>query len=330
MTNHAILSPSSYSRWSQCAAAPRLEAQAAPDRGSAAAARGTKGHENAQAVLDGIPPESLNWDDAQQQADVMSYVDYVRYASGSHEVHTEVRLPLTWLTDEMNAWGTADAVIVAPELLEVVDLKLGRYAVDVAGNGQLMMYLAAAVARWGLREQLRITICQPSTGFANSSYNVSQEELDQFITRVKAAAKRTRQPDAAPRPSDSACQWCRAKSFCPALREKVESALAVKFCDPSLDSAMALLPQVEAWVKATRDQAMEHLKAGGELQGWTLTAARRLPAKWANSQAANTFLKNSGVPMELPTPSAVKKMHVDIPANLLAPEEFGEPSLKKI
>jgi hypothetical protein len=101
---------------------------------------------------------------------VRDYVDYVRGVSKATggALLVEQRLPISSLTGESGAHGTADAVILAEREIIVIDLKYGRgVAVSAADNEQLQIYALAALREFGLAQdfdRVRMVIHQPRLG----------------------------------------------------------------------------------------------------------------------------------------------------------------------
>lgn len=161
---HAVLSPSSASRWSSCTASPGAAAlNTEPDEGSDAARLGTCGH---QMLEDALRDPALDlhtylgrefwidedrnecWKEDWYSPDVaptyvvvvdqdlidavLSARDYVTEQAAliGGEVFAEMRVPIDHITGEPGAHGTSDVIIVAGDLLWCLDLKLGRAKVD--------------------------------------------------------------------------------------------------------------------------------------------------------------------------------------------------------
>ncbi len=59
------------------------------------------------------------------------------------EKYIEQRLDLSCIYD--NTFGTADAILVSDDSIEIVDLKFGRVGVNAEKNQQLMIYMIGAL-----------------------------------------------------------------------------------------------------------------------------------------------------------------------------------------
>ena len=59
-------------------------------------------------------------------------------------------------------WGTADAILIGEKELEIIDLKSGKFPVDVENNTQLLIYALGALSRYGNEDTVvTMTIVQP-------------------------------------------------------------------------------------------------------------------------------------------------------------------------
>jgi hypothetical protein len=237
---------------------------------------------------------------------VRDYVDYVRGVSKATggALLVEQRLPISSLTGESGAHGTADAVILAEREIIVIDLKYGRgVAVSAADNEQLQIYALAALREFGLAQdfdRVRMVIHQPRLG-AVSEATLSIDDLADFGERVLEAAGFTQYPDALLNPSEEACRWCRAKATCPALRaEVVELFGAVPA--PQAESAdvladcMAKVDLIEGWCKAVRAEVETRLLTGKPVRGWKVVQGKKGNRKWSSDADAEAMLKAMRIP----------------------------------
>lgn len=158
--SHALLSPSSAARWLRCPGSVAMS-RGADDSSSAAADEGTCAHWVAENLLRGThdarsvvglkEPSTGIVVTADMVQDVLPYVTYVQdlVTSTGGALHIEQRIAIGAITGEAGAHGTADAVIVTPDELVIVDLKFGRgVEVDAEENEQLMLYALGALAQY--------------------------------------------------------------------------------------------------------------------------------------------------------------------------------------
>jgi len=142
--------------------------------------------------------------------------------------------------------GTADCVILAGDLLIVIDYKNGRHDVDAQDNPQLMSYLIGALMSLPQSVQEKITrfvagIVQPHGPREKiKTAKYTRSEIDKWVGRMEAAINACEDPDPAIVIGPH-CQYCEAETKCPARKNQM---LAV------IDA----LPPVEEDVNAAIDQ----------------------------------------------------------------------------
>lgn len=141
-TAHALLSPSAAHRWINCTAAPRLEADV-EDKGSEFAAEGTLAHaycaQKLKAFLglptDGEAKEIAELNDRYHTGEMDEYTDTyktivlekfnaARAKTKDALLLIETRLDFSEYVPD--AFGTADAIIIADGTMEVIDFKYGK------------------------------------------------------------------------------------------------------------------------------------------------------------------------------------------------------------
>ena len=142
MGAHAFLSPSAAHRWINCTAAPRLEASV-PDTGSSYAAEGTLAHAYCALKLkeflglptDGELAEIAELNDQYHTGEMDEYTDTyktivlekfnaARARTKDAQLLIETRLDFREYIPD--AFGTADAIIIADGTMEVIDFKYGK------------------------------------------------------------------------------------------------------------------------------------------------------------------------------------------------------------
>ena len=308
MSGHAKLSPSSAARWMTCPGSVTLS-EGIEDTGSSNASEGTMMHAFAAQCLEtgtdaagyiGVVEDETGLIlQAKQAKDVQFYVDHVRdivRATGG-ELRVEQRLPIGWMTGEEGAHGTADAVIVTPDELIIVDAKFGFKEVDADDNPQLMIYAAAAWDELKVAydfQRVRIAISQPRL-LAKPEFSFSMEDLHNFVAEVAFAAELTRYDPDTLVPSEKGCQWCRAKAICPALRISVMDDFYMVVPETAdqddLARVMANANLIEGWVKAVRAEVERRLLAGEPVTGYKLVQGKRGNRMWANPDDAEAALK---------------------------------------
>ena len=354
--SHAKLSPSSAHRWTRCPGSVALSA-GLQNTSSEHAAEGTLAHALAAHLLDPTQP-APEQDTGHLVEDVMQYVDYVTDLVSTLPNATllvEQALPIDHITGETGARGTADAVVVADDLLVIVDLKFGRgVRVDALENEQLAMYASGALAElddlFGPFERVRMVIHQPRLGHV-SEWEIPTEELHIFAGDISDASLLTADLDAPRTPGEKQCRWCNAKAHCPELAQHNTNIVMGDFADLTtviegdlleprkidvldlshLGYLLAQLDGIEAWCKALRDRAMAEADSGNAIPGWKLVAGRRGSRAWADPEQAEATLKRMGLrvgqmyDMKLISPTSAEKLHK---AGEIGPKQW--PALEKM
>ena len=345
MSGHAKLSPSSAVRWMTCPGSVALS-EGIEDTSSSNADEGSMMHAIAAKCLEtGTNPidyvgttdkdTGLTLQD-KQVADVQFYVDHVRdivKATGG-ELRIEQRLPIWWMTGEEDAHGTADAVIVTPDELIIVDAKFGFKEVEAERNPQLLIYAAAAHDELKVAydfERIRVVISQPRLG-AKPEYTCTPDELHDFVVSVLAASQAVDMEPEKLVPSPKGCQWCRAKATCPALREDVLADFDVVVPETAdeddLARVMANADMIENWVKAVRAEVERRLLAGTPVKGYKLVQGKRGNRMWEKPEVAEATLKAMRIKhdqmydYQLASPTSIEK--------LVKAEEIGPRQWTKI
>ena len=223
--------------------------------------------------------------------------------------------------------GTADAILVDGNHLHVIDLKTGRVAVDANENKQLLTYALGAMRQLKAPSTIECTmhIYQPRVG--HSKWTVSGQELVEHGERLKAAAELALSGDAPTSPSVDACRYCKAKTICPSMRQKVQEVARSDFkpdttVTPEMLDNAAL---VAAWADAVQSAAKEQLTSGKSIQGWTMRVGRKTKF-WKDEALVMEAFKDNMSAWELKSPSAVLKLGVEVSEDLVG-EKVAAASL---
>ena len=358
MTSHAKLSPSSAHRWLNCAGSMILEKDF-PDSSSEHAELGTAAHFLASECLEqgkdatdflnrqiylvnGVAhwwerPETINIStfytvDLEMTENIQKYLDAVRSQSEGNQLLVEQRVSFGSRIGSDNAFGTADAIILTADEIQVHDLKYGRgVKVDATGNEQLNLYGLGALEEFGMLgeyKQIRKVIHQPRIGH-HSEEVVTIAELEEFEQEVKNGVAHIRALEigledgdggaiadfeGSFNPGEKQCQWCKAKAVCPALAnhlmetmlgefenlDEVELQTAVpearaqivSYENDRLSKFYAAIPLFENWIKAVDAAVHEKLHAGEVVPGFKLVEGRKGSRKWSDDKEAEELFKS--------------------------------------
>ena len=252
----------------------------------------------------------------------------------------EVKVPLFYCSNP-NETGTCDFAIVTEERVTIRDYKHGAgVLVDAVENEQLAIYTysfikdleADGMYDFDPATIVDIGIVQPRhhAGDEIKTWILTLSDLALFCSPIEAAAKQIQEGrDLTFAPSEDACRWCDAKSFCPARSAaltEVFSSHEVNGADflaslPDLtkeDKKMSVADRVMKRVgdaqPLTDEQLVAMYGAAKGIQGFLNDIEEMIEARvfcgdnfngtyklvlgsqgnrvWADEEAADKFLKN--------------------------------------
>ena len=315
MAGHALLSPSASHRWLHCTAAPRLE-EGIKDEGSDYAAEGTLAHAYCAIKLKnflGLPTDGEKEEIAALQekygtGEMAEYTDTyativlekyndARAATPDAQLLVETRLDFSDYVPE--AFGTADAIIIADGTMEVIDFKYGKgVKVSAVENPQMMIYALGAYARFAFEyriDNLRATIVQPRIDNL-SEYEITVEELTAWAANVLTPAAEKAYKGEGPQTPGAWCQFCKVKNQCRALASKCKEVVAV---DPKLitpeelaKDVLPMVPIVKTWISGVEDFALAQALSGIQLPGWKIVEGRSVRKITDTDSVAAVLTKN--------------------------------------
>lgn len=327
---HARLSPSSAHRWMRCPGSLALESTQ-PDKSSAFAEEGTRAHELAEKILNGRLQgfEHPGGTDPEMHDYVLRYVDAVWTLAEGNELMVEQRVDFSHIVGVENSFGTADAVVIVGNELQIHDLKYGRgVQVDAEQNEQLQLYALGALEQFNLLydfDSVRLFIHQPRLNHV-SEWALSVEELEAFGQRAQEAAANVivmfniaecegvnTLPLENFTPGEKQCRFCKASAICTAREQFHMQTVAGDFDDLTapvselITNAIARVPMLtneqlaeiygqadflESWLKAIRDRVNSELNAGHPVPGFKLVTGKQGNRAWRNEVEAEELLKS--------------------------------------
>lgn len=330
-TGQLNLRASASSRWIACPASAKLSAQMPYVEGGEAAKIGTAIHALAEKcflndsdpmeyvgkVFEGITMTEENCDFALQH---LQAIWKIEDELGAGSVQVEQFIPYQ-NTQVCKVGGTTDVIGISKEKrkLIIADLKTGRGYVD-ADSEQLKLYALSALNQNNLFRDIstvELWIIQPHHGEIRKHSMSIQELVDWEHYILTPAIENALNPAFPPVPSDSACQYCPAKTICPAQQQIVEVVsnappLAV-LTEQQISVLLAQFDMVEDYIKAVRDHALKRMESGAVIDGWQLQPKRALRS-WNNEEEVVLALLARGldidqiVKQELITPAAADKL----------------------
>lgn len=283
MSKHALLSASSSYRWLRCTPSARLEQQF-EDEQSPYAAEGTKAHALAETLLNHLLFD-MNYDESEAEPEnysremteaVSQYVDIcmekaneARKRSADAEIMVEARLDYSEWAPE--GFGTGDMVIVADEVLEVVDLKYGKgVPVSAINNSQMRLYALGAYAAYGLLydiKTVKMTIVQPRLDSVTTD-TMAIVDLLSWGESIKPVAKKAFEGDG-DCVAGSHCGFCKVRHLCRALADTCLEEfyqMGGKKTNLLMDSEVArildMYPVIKRWLEDVNEYAIQKAVSG--------------------------------------------------------------------
>lgn len=286
---HHPFSPSQLERLAACPGSYTLS-QGIEDIPSDEAAEGTKLHRALSA------PEFLDDLDTTQTEMVQKCK---RFLAALKETHPEVT---SWVHErplklvdafEVISEGTADLVGIAPSYVVVVDWKFGHKEVATALlNVQLRTYAAMAMQELHIPQAYTYIFHARAGGSTHA--RMQMEEYNATLNLVRLI--RTEALDSQRLrlfPSEASCQYCPARTTCPALVRLGKEVVAVHSSAVTSPEEMSqllhLAKMVKTWANSVEYHAKEMAMKMGRLPGWKLRP-RKGARSITDTQAAYDIL----------------------------------------
>lgn len=312
-TKHAVLSASSSERWLNCPPSARL-CEAYEDKGSDYAAEGTDAHtlceyrlKQALGIPAETPIENLSWYNEEMEECAAEYAAYVlelletaKQTCSDPVVMIEQRVDFSrWVKE---GFGTADCIIIADGVMNIVDYKHGKgVEVSAEANPQMMLYALGALEIFdGIYDidTVRMTIFQPRKS------NISVYEMPKDGLLEWADTELTEKAQLAYEGQGNFhcgewCRFCKAKAEC---RERAEANMTLaryNFQAPALlnDEEIAdILGKVDAlttWAADVKEYALQQAVSGKDWPGWKLVEGRS-NRKYTNEAVVAATVESAG------------------------------------
>lgn len=313
MGRHALLSASSSDRWLHCPPSARL-CEGYEDKGSDYAAEGTDAHTLCEARLKlklGMavwdPVEDLSWYNAEMEDCANGYADYVReLLEVAKQTCTD---PVLLIEQRVNfsrwvkeGFGTADCIIIADGVMNIVDYKHGKgVEVSAEANPQMMLYALGALEIFdGIYDitEVRMTIYQPRKSNV-SVYAMSKDSLLEWANNDLVPKAKLAYEGKGEFQCGDWCRFCKAKAEC---RERAAANLELakyEFQEPPLldDTEIAeILGKVDAlasWASDVKEYALRKALCGHEWSGWKLCEGRSV-RRYVSEDAVAQAVRDAG------------------------------------
>lgn len=294
MAKHAYLSASASDRWLHCPPSAKLCAQE-EDRGSPYAQQGTDAHELCQYLVEKAlgrqcrdPTEDLTYYDAEMQEAAEGYRDFVMEQVEAAKQFCKDPLVCVEQTLDFSKWvehgfGTGDCVIVADDLLHIIDFKYGLgVLVNATDNSQLKCYALGALDTFGDLydiKRIKLSIYQPRRDNVDT-FELTKADLLKWADEILAPTAKLAYEGKGEFNAGNHCQFCKVKATC---RKRAEYSMELAKYDfaaaPTLDAdeIAEILPKADALVSWTEDikaYALQQALFGVKYPGYKLVEGR--------------------------------------------------------
>lgn len=338
MGRHALLSASSADRWLHCPPSARL-CEGYEDKGSDYAAEGTDAHtlcesrlKSALGMVAKDPVEDLSWYNAEMEDCAVGYAEYVtelleqaKQTCSDPIVLIEQRVDFSrWVKE---GFGTADCIIIADGMMNIVDYKHGKgVEVSAEANPQMMLYALGALEIFdGIYDitEVRMTIYQPRKSNVSVCVMTKDSLLEWANNDLVHKAKLAYDGEGEFQCGDW-CRFCKAKSEC---RKRAAANLEIakyEFQEPPLledveiAEILGRVDELAAWAADVKEYALRKAISGQEWPGWKLCEGRSV-RRYVNEDAVAQAVKDAGY-----TPYEEKLLGITAMTATLGKKKFAE------
>ena len=343
MPKHAYLSASASHRWLACPPSAKLCANI-PDQASEYAQQGTDCHELCAYLVEKAlgrevidPTENLTYYDAEMQNCAEEYRNYVleqieaaKEFCKDPQVMIEQRLDFSrWVE---NGFGTGDCVIVADEVLQIIDYKHGLGVLVSAGddehggNSQMMCYALGALEVFGDIydiNQIKMTIFQPRRENI-STYTISKDNLLKWANEVLAPTAQLAYVGKGEFNAGDHCTFCKVKATCRKRAEynlelaKYDFEMPATLDDTEIAAILEKVDEMISWGNDIKEYALQQAQSGVHFEGWKVVEGRS-NRKYTDEEAVAFKVKDAGF-----DPYEKKLLGVTAMSTLLGKKKFEE------
>ena len=343
MSKHAYLSASASHRWLACPPSAKLCANI-PDQASEYAQQGTDCHELCAYLVEKAlgrevidPTDNLTYYDAEMQNCAEEYRNYVleqieatKEFCKDPQVMIEQRLDFSrWVE---NGFGTGDCVIVADEVLQIIDYKHGLGVLVSAGddehggNSQMMCYALGALEVFGDIydiNQIKMTIFQPRRENI-STYTISRDDLLKWVNEVLAPTAQLAYVGEGEFKAGDHCTFCKVKATCRKRAEynlelaKYDFEMPATLDDTEIAAILEKVDEMISWENDIKDYALKQAQSGVHFEGWKIVEGRS-NRKYTDEEAVAFKVKDAGF-----DPYEKKLLGVTAMSTLLGKKKFEE------
>ena len=306
---HAVLSASSSKRWLNCPPSAKLNAEI-PDITTEYAKEGTDAHELAEYKVNQLlgiksdnPTENLDYYNQEMEDCTDRYAQYIGEQMSQYSspvVMVEQRLDFSRYVP--GGFGTGDCIIVADDVLTIIDFKYGKgIAVEAEYNPQMMLYALGALEMFSILydiNEVKMVIFQPRieniSEFSMSVSDLMNWAENELRPKAELAAKGEGEFCAGEH-----CRFCKVKATC---RKRAEYNLAIAkydFAPPDMleDSEIEMILEradaLIAWAADVKEYALSEALKGRKWNGYKVVEGRS-NRKYTDEKMVAAVVKEAG------------------------------------
>lgn len=305
---HAVLSASSSHRWLECPPSAKLNAEIA-DKASEYAQQGSSAHELAEYKIKSFlgesvkdPTDSLTYFDQEMADCTDSYAEYVAEQVAKAKERCKDTIVLVEQRLDFSKWvpqgfGTGDCVIVADDVLSIIDLKYGvGILVEAEKNPQMMCYALGALQIFdGIYDinKVSMTIFQPRREHI-STYEITKEELLKWADTILAPTAQLAVNGDGEFKAGEHCQFCKVKATCRKRAEynlelaRYDFEMPATLEDEEIEVILSKVDELIAWGSDIKEYALQSALSGKQWSDWKLVEGRSNRRYTDETVVANT------------------------------------------
>ena len=338
MAKHAFLSASASHRWLNCPPSAKL-CEGMPDETSTYAQEGTDCHELCAYLVEKAmgrdtenPTGHLSFYSDEMQSfaeeycsDVMEQYEKAKSYCKDPVMFIEQKLDFSrWVE---NGFGTGDCVIIADEVLHIIDYKHGLgVLVESEGNTQMMCYALGALDAFDDIydiSRIEMTIFQPRRDNV-STWSLSRIDLLDWAGTVLAPTAKLAYEGKGEFKAGDHCQFCKAKAVC---RKRAEYNLELARYDFVMPDTLsgteiaAILTKIDGlitWGNDVKDYALSQAQKGVHYEGFKVVEGRSNRKFTDEDEVAKTVTEAGYDPYEK------KLLGITAMSTLLGKKKFEE------
>lgn len=261
---------------------------------------------------------------------VLEQIEAAKEFCQDPQVMIEQRLDFSrWVE---NGFGTGDCVIVADEVLQIIDYKHGLGVLVSAGdeehggNSQMMCYALGALEAFGDIydiNQIKMTIFQPRRDNI-STYTISKEDLLKWADEVLAPTAQLAYLGEGEFKAGEHCQFCKVKATCRKRAEynlelaKYDFEMPATLDDVEIAAILAKVDEMISWGNDIKEYALQQAQSGVHFDGWKIVEG--ISNRKFTDEAAVAFkIKDAGY-----DPYEKKLLGITAMSTLLGMKKFEE------